>query len=84
LINPLFLALKNLWRLNSHEGPEGQAEHHKGDFAFAQQTAYVPDRASFNAIFCFLLAEGYVEKSGLELRAPYRITEKGSRMLEAL
>ena len=40
--------------------------------------------ASFNAIFCFLLAEGYIEKSGTELRAPYRITEKGSRMLEAL
>ena len=40
--------------------------------------------ASFNAIFCFLLAEGYVEKSGPEHRAPYRITEKGLKMLEAL
>ena len=40
--------------------------------------------ASFTAIFCFLQTEGYIEKSGVELRAPYRITEKGSRRLEAL
>ncbi len=40
--------------------------------------------ASFNAIFSFLRVEGYVEKCGSELRAPYRITEKGLKMLEAL
>ena len=40
--------------------------------------------ASFNAILCFMVSTGYVEKSGLEHRSPYRITEKGLKMLEAL
>ena len=39
---------------------------------------------SFNGIFVFLVAEGYVEKSGVELQAPYRITDRGIRLLEAL
>lgn len=39
--------------------------------------------ASFNSIFAYLIAEGYVEKGGVELRAPYRITDRGLRLLEA-
>jgi predicted transcriptional regulator len=31
-----------------------------------------------------LITEGYVEKSGVERRAPYRITEKGLKLLEGL
>ncbi len=40
--------------------------------------------ASFNALLDFAVTSGYVEKSGPEHRAPYRITEKGLKMLEAL
>ena len=39
--------------------------------------------ASFNSIFSYLITEGYVEKSGAERRAPYRITERGMKLLEA-
>ena len=40
--------------------------------------------ASFNSIFSYLISEGYVEKSGIEQRAPYRITERGIKLLEAV
>lgn len=40
--------------------------------------------ATFEGIFKFLIQNGYVMKSGPEKRAPYCITEKGSRFLEGL
>jgi len=40
--------------------------------------------ATFEGIFCFLVQNGYVEKSGKEHRAPYVLTEKGAKFLEAL
>ena len=40
--------------------------------------------ASFNSIFVFLVSEGYVEKNGAEMQAPYRITDRGKRLLEGL
>jgi predicted transcriptional regulator len=40
--------------------------------------------ATFEGIFRFLVQSGYVEKSGQEHRAPYVITEKGAKFLEAL
>ncbi len=39
---------------------------------------------SFNFVFAYLLSEGFVEKTGLELHAPFRITERGLRFLEAM
>ncbi len=39
---------------------------------------------SFNFVFAYLLAEGFVEKTGAELHAPFRITERGLRFLEAV
>jgi predicted transcriptional regulator len=40
--------------------------------------------AAFESTFLFLVREGGVVKSGAEHRAPYCITEKGRKMLEAL
>ena len=40
--------------------------------------------ATFEGIFRFLVQSGYVEKSGKEHRAPYMLTEKGTKFLEAL
>jgi predicted transcriptional regulator len=40
--------------------------------------------ATFEGIFRFLVQNGYVEKSGKEHRAPYALTEKGAKFLEAL
>ncbi|MBC7129676.1 hypothetical protein H5T51_00460 [Candidatus Bathyarchaeota archaeon] len=41
-------------------------------------------RARFDGILQFLKEHGYVEKASAERRAPYRITGKGRRFLEAL
>lgn len=40
--------------------------------------------ASFESIFHFLKESGYLEKTAERHRAPYRITEKGKRLLEGL
>jgi hypothetical protein len=40
--------------------------------------------AAFESTFLFLIRDGRVEKSGSEHRAPYRITERGQKMLEGL
>jgi DNA-binding PadR family transcriptional regulator len=40
--------------------------------------------ATFEGIFRFLVQSGYVQKSGQKHRAPYVITEKGAKFLEAL
>jgi len=40
--------------------------------------------ATFDGIFRFLVAEGFVEKTSSEHTAPYRITAKGLRFLEGL
>jgi predicted transcriptional regulator len=40
--------------------------------------------ATFEGIFRFLVQNGYMEKSRQEHRAPYVITEKGAKFLEAL
>jgi len=40
--------------------------------------------ASFEGIFHFLKESGYLEKTTERHRAPYRITEKGKRLLEGL
>jgi predicted transcriptional regulator len=40
--------------------------------------------ATFEGIFRFLVQSGYVEKSGQKHRAPYVLTEKGAKFLEAL
>ena len=40
--------------------------------------------ATFEGILKFLTRNGYVEKSGSAHRAPYRITDKGKRLLEGL
>ncbi|MEM2107832.1 MAG: hypothetical protein QXL10_00910 [Candidatus Bathyarchaeia archaeon] len=40
--------------------------------------------ASFETLFRFLRANGYVEKVSDEHRAPYRITERGRKFLEGL
>ncbi|MCW4017353.1 MAG: hypothetical protein NWF00_01505 [Candidatus Bathyarchaeota archaeon] len=40
--------------------------------------------ASFEGIFRFLVQGGYVQKSGQEHRAAYRITEKGAKFLEVI
>jgi DNA-binding PadR family transcriptional regulator len=40
--------------------------------------------ASFEGIFKFLVKSGFVQKSGSEHRAPYRITDKGRKLLEVL
>ncbi len=39
---------------------------------------------SFNFVFAYLMSEGFVEKTGIELHAPFRITERGLRLLEAM
>lgn len=40
--------------------------------------------ATFEGIFRYLVQGGYVQKSGQKHRAPYVITEKGAKFLEAL
>jgi len=40
--------------------------------------------SSFERVFLFLKQGGYVEKSGGEHIAPYRITERGKRFLEVI
>lgn len=40
--------------------------------------------ASFDNIFGYLVKNGYVQKSAPKHRAPYVITEKGSKLLEAI
>ena len=40
--------------------------------------------ASFESIFQFLKESGYLEKTAERHRAPYRITEKGKKLLEGL
>jgi DNA-binding PadR family transcriptional regulator len=40
--------------------------------------------ATFEGIFRFLVQSGYLEKSGQKHRAPYVLTEKGAKFLEAL
>jgi len=40
--------------------------------------------ASFEGMFDFLVANGYVQKSAEKHRAPYVITEKGVKLLEGL
>ena len=40
--------------------------------------------ATFEGIFQYLVKSGYVQKSGPRHRAPYRITEKGKKLLEGL
>ena len=40
--------------------------------------------ATFEGIFRFLVQSGYVQKSGQKHRAPYVITEKGAKFLEAI
>jgi predicted transcriptional regulator len=40
--------------------------------------------ATFEGMFRFLIQNGYVQKSGQKHRAPYVLTEKGAKFLEAL
>jgi predicted transcriptional regulator len=40
--------------------------------------------ATFEGIFQYLIKNGYVRKSEQQHRAPYVITEKGQKLLEAL
>jgi predicted transcriptional regulator len=44
----------------------------------------VGTHATFEGIFRFLVQNGYVQKSEQKHRAPYAITEKGAKFLEAL
>jgi predicted transcriptional regulator len=41
-------------------------------------------RATFDSILAFLKARGYIAKASERHIAPYQITEKGKRFLEAL
>jgi len=41
-------------------------------------------RATFDSILAFLKTQGYVAKASARHIAPYQITEKGRRFLEAL
>ena len=41
-------------------------------------------RATFDSILAFLKAQGYVVKASERHTAPYQITDKGKRFLEAL
>jgi DNA-binding PadR family transcriptional regulator len=40
--------------------------------------------ATFEGMFCYLVQNGYVQKSEQKHRAPYGITEKGLKLLEGL
>ena len=40
--------------------------------------------ATFEGIFCYLVQSGFVVKSEPKHRAPYAITEKGTKFLEVL
>ncbi len=53
----------------------------------AIQTRFVQKFGSpsaFEGTFMFLVRDGRVKKSGVEYRAPYEITERGQKLLEAL
>ncbi|MEM3596512.1 MAG: hypothetical protein QXJ53_00035 [Candidatus Bathyarchaeia archaeon] len=41
-------------------------------------------RATFDSILAFLKNQGYITKASAEHTAPYKITDKGKRFLEAL
>jgi DNA-binding PadR family transcriptional regulator len=40
--------------------------------------------ATFEGIFSFLVKGGYVQKSGVNHRAAYALTEKGAKFLEVI
>lgn len=40
--------------------------------------------SAFEGTFLFLVRSGRVQKSGTEYRSPYKITERGQKLLEAL
>jgi predicted transcriptional regulator len=46
--------------------------------------AKAKEKYSFDRTLRFLAKEGYIEKIENKKRSPYRITEKGKRLLEAL
>jgi predicted transcriptional regulator len=49
-----------------------------------ERSTYPSSRARFDTMFEFLSNEGYIIKTEDKYRAPYSITEKGKKMLEAL
>ena len=40
--------------------------------------------SAFEATFMFLVGDGRIQKGGSEYRSPYRITERGHRLLTGL
>lgn len=40
--------------------------------------------STFEGILHYLIQEGYVEKSDVKHRAPYKLTERGAKFLEVL
>lgn len=40
--------------------------------------------SSFEGIFCYLVKAGYIQKNAEKQRAPYVLTEKGAKFLEAI
>jgi hypothetical protein len=62
-------------------GPVGRIELLRR-FVKVSKAAGSPGK--FDAVFPFLVFSGYVVKSGVEKRAPYILTPKGRKMLEAL
>jgi DNA-binding PadR family transcriptional regulator len=40
--------------------------------------------SAFEGTFAFLVRDGRIQKGGSEHRAPYRLTERGQKLLEAL
>jgi len=62
-------------------GPLGRTQLEKRTLIKAGSGA---TRARFDGVFEFLKEHGYVEKASEGYRAPYRITEKGRRFLEAI
>jgi len=40
--------------------------------------------SAFEGTFLFLVGSGRVQKGGTEYRSPYKITERGQKLLEAL
>jgi len=49
-----------------------------------QTVRKVGTHATFEGIFRYLLQDGYIVKSEQKHRAPYALTEKGAKFLEAL
>jgi len=49
-----------------------------------QTVRKVGTHATFEGIFRYLLQDGYIVKSDQKHRAPYALTEKGAKFLEAL